>query len=412
MTEKTRSICDLLRQHQIFRYFQINHEKVFFSSLTQLDYDSIEDCLNYIKRNNLAVHSYDKEYVTSRLQTEERMYHQFIKKGGKPQVKHPFYFTLGRCDEWFYGYKNSFGSIAFRLNEFEPSVVSFTYGDSIPTYMRRFQDGKEYRSQIYTLEEICNLIEKHGMPNEWNTFEKYGPENYIEVQVWANSFISCYDGLCYTLEGIPLHELASRAILGSISIPDYVVFQKPASCFLQKSYANPNWPWFCQLLSRIPANTFCDDVVHGLPHAFKCGLLAFALATEMKLDSTDLKTLIYASVFHDVGRNHYDNGKKHGIIGAELIDKYLDPDDTIIVDQLKEAIAKHDDNEHSQGNDFLTWLKDVDSLDYVRLGMGQFDIRYLHTLAAKSMVRCSIELNILVFFDNCFFEKLIRGEYV
>lgn len=36
------------------------------------------------------------------------------------------------------------------------------------------------------------LIEKYGMPQEWNTDDKYGPERYIEVHVWSDGTIQQY----------------------------------------------------------------------------------------------------------------------------------------------------------------------------------------------------------------------------
>lgn len=48
----------------------------------------------------------------------------------------------------------------------------------------RYQDGKKYRGQIYTLKEIKEIIDEFGLPQEWNSIGHYGPERYIEVQIW------------------------------------------------------------------------------------------------------------------------------------------------------------------------------------------------------------------------------------
>lgn len=110
----------------IYRYFHLNREKDIFSNLTQLRYDSIDEYLAYIKDYHLAVQSYNEPYIKSRFYTEKALYDQFVQKGGKPRIRHPYYFTLGKCDEWFYGRKRAFGSAAFMLEEYDPSVVSFT----------------------------------------------------------------------------------------------------------------------------------------------------------------------------------------------------------------------------------------------------------------------------------------------
>ncbi|MEK5417960.1 MULTISPECIES: hypothetical protein [Paenibacillus] len=48
----------------------------------------------------------------------------------------------------------------------------------------RYKDGKPYRNQVYTWDEIIDVIDKFGMPQEWNANGDKGPERYIEVQIW------------------------------------------------------------------------------------------------------------------------------------------------------------------------------------------------------------------------------------
>ncbi|WP_409345616.1 hypothetical protein [Paenibacillus sp. MBLB4367] len=76
------------------------------------------------------------------------------------------------------------------LDAFAPSAVSFTYGDLFPTM--RYEDGKPYRKQVYTKQEIYGMIDKFGLPQEWNQNGQYGPERYIEVQIWDDKPISAY----------------------------------------------------------------------------------------------------------------------------------------------------------------------------------------------------------------------------
>jgi hypothetical protein len=47
-----------------------------------------------------------------------------------------------------------------QIDEFDISTVSFTYGDSHPTFSDRVNDGKEYRKKVYTYVEILEIIEK------------------------------------------------------------------------------------------------------------------------------------------------------------------------------------------------------------------------------------------------------------
>jgi hypothetical protein len=39
---------------------------------------------------------------------------------------------------------------------------------------------------VYTYEEIVEIIKKYGLPQVWNEDGRYGPERYIEVQVWSD----------------------------------------------------------------------------------------------------------------------------------------------------------------------------------------------------------------------------------
>lgn len=72
--------------------------------------------------------------------------------------------------------------LSISLNEFESWAVSFTYGDLFPAM--RYQDGKPYRGQIYTIHEIVDVIQEFGLPQQWNAAGEKGPERYIEAQVW------------------------------------------------------------------------------------------------------------------------------------------------------------------------------------------------------------------------------------
>lgn len=79
---------------------------------------------------------------------------------------------------------------------FDIRTLSFTYGDSMPTFSDRCADGKEYRKKVYFYDEIIKLIDKYGLPQDWNDDGKFGPERYIEVQVRSNRTI---DTICNTL---------------------------------------------------------------------------------------------------------------------------------------------------------------------------------------------------------------------
>ena len=60
------------------------------------------------------------------------------------------------------------------IEKFDIRTISFTYGDSHPTFSDRVNDGKEYRKKLYTYDEILEVIKKYGLPQEWNDDGKYG----------------------------------------------------------------------------------------------------------------------------------------------------------------------------------------------------------------------------------------------
>lgn len=70
-------------------------------------------------------------------------------------------------------------------SEIDLRYVSFTYGDSMPTFA--VQGGKEYRGQVYTYDEILKIIDKYGLPQNWNDDGAHGPERYIEVHIWKEA---------------------------------------------------------------------------------------------------------------------------------------------------------------------------------------------------------------------------------
>lgn len=96
----------------------------------------------------------------------------------------------GYCNTW---YKNP-DYIKIPIKEFDMSTVSFTYGDSFPTFAPTYGDKSEYRQNIYTFDEIKNIIDKYGRPQElpWNENTPYWRPLYIEAQVWSDDKIKKY----------------------------------------------------------------------------------------------------------------------------------------------------------------------------------------------------------------------------
>ncbi len=78
------------------------------------------------------------------------------------------------------------------FKEFDKKAVSFTYGDTFPAM--RYKDGKAYRGQVYTIDELPYLIKEYGLPQIYNVDGEKGPDRYIEAQVWDDKLIKKYGG--------------------------------------------------------------------------------------------------------------------------------------------------------------------------------------------------------------------------
>ena len=50
----------------------------------------------------------------------------------------------------------------------------------------------EHSPWLSTWYEILEVIEKYGLPQDWNDDGKYGPERYIEAHIWSDDVIGKY----------------------------------------------------------------------------------------------------------------------------------------------------------------------------------------------------------------------------
>jgi hypothetical protein len=86
-----------------------------------------------IGENNFAKRNFDGKYISNRRMIENWLYGAFMKKDGRPERRNPYYMILGECNDsknWF----NHMDNIKIPLDEFNMDTVSFTYGDSLPTF--------------------------------------------------------------------------------------------------------------------------------------------------------------------------------------------------------------------------------------------------------------------------------------
>ncbi len=159
-------------------------------SLSDLGLEEAEALLQRIRQDGLVFASQrGMDYLSIRQSLEEQIRGLFIWKGGLPKRQWPHYFILGRCD-WVRSWYRDGRELHIPLQAVDPKVISFTYGDSFPAM--RYQDGKPYRGQVYTLEELPELVKLYGLPQEWNREGSHGPDRYIEAQVWDDEPVKEY----------------------------------------------------------------------------------------------------------------------------------------------------------------------------------------------------------------------------
>ncbi|WP_203457188.1 hypothetical protein [Paenibacillus tepidiphilus] len=170
----------------VYLYHYYESSRGPFRNLSELDPGEASQVLESIRQGGEVMAARRPEgYMERRRELETMARSLFIAKGGKPQRTVPHYMVVGAC-EWLGSWYKEPASVRKRISDFPPDTLSFTYGDMFPTFSPRVQDLREYRGQLYTYKEILQLIDKYGLPQEWNKDGSKGPERYIEVQVWAD----------------------------------------------------------------------------------------------------------------------------------------------------------------------------------------------------------------------------------
>ena len=173
---------------KLYHYYEA--EKDPFLNLSDLPYQEAEQTLNRLRQDKcLFASQREPDYLKVRQALETKVRRLFIQKGGNPCRLRPHYMTVGACP-WLKQWYRQGAEIQIPLAEFRAEIISFTYGDTFPAM--RYQDGRPYRGQVYLLSELAAVIEKYGLPQEWNADGQNGPERYIEAQIWDDEPLKKY----------------------------------------------------------------------------------------------------------------------------------------------------------------------------------------------------------------------------
>lgn len=166
-----------------------------FLSLSDIGEDTsnpiFQEMLNRHKTDPAYNRRFGLNYLNTRMSVEDKLRNCFIKRGGKPERKHPIYFVLGES-KWFENLNGSHKSIQLPIEELPQDKVSITFPDS---YLSMTAKDKPYYEEVYFLDEIEEVISKYGTPqdNVPKSYDKYWEgdfEIYYEVQVWSDSILN------------------------------------------------------------------------------------------------------------------------------------------------------------------------------------------------------------------------------
>lgn len=122
-------------------------------------------------------------YLKRRLDTEHWLLIERTRKLGPPRLAHPIYFFLGDFADGQDPSRPQ--SVRLPLHIFPRDTITFTYPDSmaslpIGTHAENAAIRKPYHGQVFTLDEIREVIFEFGMPDKSSSAH----DRFIEAQVW------------------------------------------------------------------------------------------------------------------------------------------------------------------------------------------------------------------------------------
>ena len=140
---------------------------------------------------------------------------------------------------------------------------------------------------------------------------------------------------------------------------------------------------FLEAMADVRRDLFVDDEIHGISHNERVALLACVIGMREGLSESELRLLLEAAKYHDIGRK--DKVKNHSKISAEKIEELryevfsgFTDEEVRVIQALSEAHGVEDELNDSVISTYnvpnvescrklLNILKDADALDRVRL---------------------------------------------
>lgn len=185
----------------LFYYYESSRRP--FLSISELDSSEFKDMMIGLADADTPENRFDEDwkrefYLFFRPYTEKKIRDFFVRKGGKPVLNAPRYFTLGPSN-WFLDWYENPATIEIPLKEMPSESVSFTYPDSMTSLLiaeDRFEPFAKYKQpyhgEVFRLEELEGLIAQYGFPDEDDpTNREYG-NRIIEAQLWDLELLEPY----------------------------------------------------------------------------------------------------------------------------------------------------------------------------------------------------------------------------
>ena len=183
----------------LYHYFERDFGP--FKPLTALPFEEAKEILLAKRVAGKFGRSDIDFFLRLRYDRDEKLRDHFIERGGRPQRTAPVYMMLGEHRQWESAYENP-AVIKIPLSEFDPLTVSFTYGDSFAIFNPALFGEEEYWNKIYFVDEILEVVERHGFPPHVEYDFKRGiyPSDkhinhylrYVEAHVWDDEILNRY----------------------------------------------------------------------------------------------------------------------------------------------------------------------------------------------------------------------------
>lgn len=173
----------------IYLYHYFEKEKGAFNNLSEINIEEAQKIQSQL--SGVFASQRNSEYLFRRKYLEKLVRELFVQKGGKPERQTPYYMVVGECP-WLNSWYKESSCVKIPISDFDTNTISFTYGDTFPTFSDKVTDNFEYRKTVYTYAEILKIIEKYGLPQDKWSNPIFAQPAYVEVQVWSDNPIMRY----------------------------------------------------------------------------------------------------------------------------------------------------------------------------------------------------------------------------